>query len=110
MDTGYYECRAMNVVAREPAVGRVRVIITSIKPSVPLNRTHNKPILKKQPSRNPQELSTPFASFTPVVDSNRGTTSGPMWPLKGRPCPISDFCLNGGTCTLFEAIGEYVCQ
>ncbi|KAG9510233.1 hypothetical protein GZH46_01232, partial [Fragariocoptes setiger] len=26
-DTGYYECRAMNVLAREPAVGRFRVLV-----------------------------------------------------------------------------------
>ncbi|CAG2167023.1 unnamed protein product [Oppiella nova] len=76
-DGGYYECRAMNVVSRQPSVARQRVIITS--PS------------KRRPYSSSQTSST--------------STRGPLWP-QVRPCPIPSFCLNGGTCTLYEAVGE----
>ncbi|XP_071438587.1 pro-neuregulin-2, membrane-bound isoform-like [Hetaerina americana] len=33
-----------------------------------------------------------------------------LWPLLGGPCPLPAFCLNGGTCTYYETLGELVCQ
>lgn len=34
-----------------------------------------------------------------------------LWPLVGGPCPADlVYCLNGGTCTFYETIGELVCQ
>ena len=77
-DGGYYECRATNVVSREPSIARQKVIITQSN-----KKTHSSP--------------------------STTTTRGPLWP-QVRPCPIPSFCLNGGTCTLYEAVGEYVCQ
>jgi len=38
----------------------------------------------------------------------QGSTS--LWPLIALPCPIDSFCLNGGTCKYYEAVGELVCQ
>lgn len=34
----------------------------------------------------------------------------PIGFFHGQPCPIPDYCLNGGTCSLYETLGEYVCQ
>jgi hypothetical protein len=85
-DSGYYECRAMNVVAREPSIARQRVIVT---PAISNG---------KQPQKSHTSSST-----------STTTTRGPLWP-QVRPCPIPSFCLNGGACTLYEAVGEYVCQ
>ena len=31
-------------------------------------------------------------------------------PLRSSQCPIQDFCLNGGSCQYFGAIGEQICQ
>ncbi|KZS00816.1 Pro-neuregulin-2, membrane-bound, partial [Daphnia magna] len=36
--------------------------------------------------------------------------SSSLWPLIALPCPIDSFCLNGGTCKYYEAVGELVCQ
>lgn len=34
-----------------------------------------------------------------------------LWPLEGKPCPTNVvYCLNGGTCTYYETIGELTCQ
>ncbi|CAG2108245.1 unnamed protein product [Medioppia subpectinata] len=79
-DSGLYECRARNVVTRQPTVAKKRVRITN------------------QSKRKPHSSSPSSTS-----------TRGPLWP-QVRPCPIPSFCLNGGTCTLYEAVGEYVCQ
>lgn len=87
-DTGYYECRAMNVVAREPAIGRTRVIV-SPTPMV-WNTT-----IKNTVDRGTTTISTQTASTA--------------WHAKGRPCPIATFCLNGGTCSFHENVGEHVC-
>lgn len=79
-DTGYYECRAMNVVAQEPAIGKVRVIVTSFNP------LENK--VKSTTTSSPATFNHP----------------------QGRPCPMASFCLNGATCTMESTYGEYVCQ
>ena len=79
-DTGYYECRAMNVVAQEPAIGKVRVIVTI------------------------------FNSFENKIKSTTTSSPATFNPLQGRPCPMASFCLNGATCTMESTYGEYVCQ
>lgn len=34
-----------------------------------------------------------------------------LWPLAGKPCPMNlVYCLNGGSCTFYETIGEFTCQ
>lgn len=77
-DTGFYECRASNVVASEPSVGRVRVIVTSRRAPAP-----------PPPSQAPAPAD---------------------WAFGPRPCPMADFCLNGGSCDFYAAVGEQVCQ
>ena len=42
-----------------------------------------------------------------LKDSNIPSVGG---PLRSSHCPIHDFCLNGGTCQYFSAIGEQICQ
>ncbi|XP_075233410.1 membrane-bound neuregulin protein vein [Lycorma delicatula] len=44
---------------------------------------------------------------TPITDNI--TT---LWPLLGSKCSseYDSFCLNGGTCTFYETVGEMVCQ
>ena len=31
-------------------------------------------------------------------------------PLSSSSCPISEYCLNGGTCQYYSTIGEQTCQ
>ncbi|XP_054166654.1 uncharacterized protein LOC128964121 [Oppia nitens] len=83
-DGGYYECRAINVVSRHPSTAKHRVYI-----------------IKESSGSGKWQSSSSSTSTT--------TTRGPLWPHV-RPCPIPSFCLNGGTCTLYESVGEYVCQ
>ncbi|KAL4122227.1 hypothetical protein QTP88_014597 [Uroleucon formosanum] len=45
-----------------------------------------------------------------IVNSKPDNTTA-LWPLVGGPCPADlVYCLNGGTCTFYETIGELVCQ
>jgi len=81
-DSGYYECRVQNVASKQPVVVKTRVIIA-------LNQ--------RKPTKAPTEQTTT-------------TTAANLWPLIGQPCPINNFCLNGGVCTFFENVFEYVCQ
>lgn len=81
-DSGYYECRAQNVAFKQPAVVRTRVIVF---------------LTPRKPPKAPKAKTTT-------------TTAANLWPLIGQPCPINNFCLNGGVCTFFENVFEYVCQ
>ena len=56
--------------------------------------------------------------FNPAAEDGANNDSGdqtdrflrkPGW-FQAQPCPISSYCLNGGTCSLYETVGEYVCQ
>ncbi|XP_039293671.1 protein vein-like isoform X1 [Nilaparvata lugens] len=47
------------------------------------------------------------SSATVTITTDNTTT---LWPLNGAPCPIESYCLNGGTCTYYETVGEWVCQ
>lgn len=81
-DNGTYECRAMNVVSKQPSVRRIRVFVTGPKPGGGKGQGKN-------------HHSSSFATST----------------VEGvKKCSVLEFCLNGGTCSLYEGIGEYVCQ
>lgn len=82
-DSGYYECRVQNVAVKQPVVAKTRVIVV-------LNQ--------RKTTKQPKESTTTT------------TTAANLWPLIGAPCPINNFCLNGGVCTFFEDVFEYVCQ
>lgn len=121
IDTGYYECHARNVLRPEPVIARVRVIVTrppptpkpdtsSTQSTASNGHPHQQPPPKVQQSIGP--LPTPPSSgYWPI----RGSKDGGK-PLVGtsnwaiRSCPIRDFCLNGGSCSFYESVGEYVCQ
>ncbi|XP_059475955.1 protein vein isoform X2 [Neocloeon triangulifer] len=50
-----------------------------------------------------------------VTVTNEQTPSRPdnsttLWPLVNTLCPINSYCLNGGTCLYYEAVGELVCE
>lgn len=135
MDTGYYECRASNAASAEPAVGRARVIVTrpskrpkSGQPRLPLTSTpapsSTTTLTPTTTSRHPYIRTTRGSLFTstprpPLASSSSSSSSsrkkGGDRSLAGshewvRSCPIDDFCLNGGLCSFYESIGEYVCQ
>lgn len=46
--------------------------------------------------------------ITTKPDNETNSTAPTIWP--GEPCPIKDFCLNGGKCTFYRIVGEYVCE
>ncbi|XP_050432761.1 protein vein isoform X2 [Adelges cooleyi] len=51
-----------------------------------------------------------ISSAQVIVNSKPDNTTA-LWPLVGGPCPADlVYCLNGGTCTFYETIGELVCQ
>ncbi|KAK2726015.1 pro-neuregulin-2, membrane-bound isoform-like isoform X2 [Artemia franciscana] len=47
---------------------------------------------------------------SPRMSLRPGNVSSTLWPLIAVPCPIESFCLNGGTCKYYEAVGELVCH
>ncbi|XP_015791167.1 uncharacterized protein YMR317W-like isoform X2 [Tetranychus urticae] len=174
MDTGYYECKAINVIAHEPSIGKVRVIVTSLHRNRTLSLTpsssqvstqqpsqlsslssppstfSSKTSFKLSPSKVPpylgsslssqlpsqlsshssslspgQSTSTPSSTLSsspssssfsslPLSPSSSTTPSSSdlanPWHAKGRPCPHNAYCLNGGTCTFYESVGEYACH
>nr|XP_037269205.1 protein vein-like isoform X1 [Rhipicephalus microplus]XP_037269206.1 protein vein-like isoform X1 [Rhipicephalus microplus]XP_037269207.1 protein vein-like isoform X1 [Rhipicephalus microplus] len=85
-DSGLYECRAWNVLRKEPSTVSVSVSVRDRYPPPP-------------PTPEPTRAT---ASTT--------TNDSTLWPLKGRPCPLASYCLNGGTCIFYEAVKEPVCQ
>ncbi|KAL1436455.1 hypothetical protein MTO96_049686 [Rhipicephalus appendiculatus] len=85
-DSGLYECRAWNVLRKEPSAVSVSVSVRDRYPPPP-------------PTPEPTRAT---ASTT--------TNDSTLWPLKGRPCPLASYCLNGGTCIFYEAVKEPVCQ
>lgn len=120
-DTGYYECRARNALVKDPAIGRVRVIVT--RPKV----VTTTPLPSSSFDTFGTLPSDSFGTSSSSGLSNLGGQSPPVvstnWPIRGkdkpfiglsdwaiRSCPIPDFCLNGGSCSFYESVGEYVCQ
>ncbi|XP_046393766.1 protein vein-like isoform X2 [Ischnura elegans] len=89
-DGGVYECRAVSVTGASAAIS-ARVTVVPGAPS--------------PPSMLPAPATAPPPGG--VVRQENTTT---LWPLLGGPCPLPAFCLNGGTCTYYETLGELVCQ
>ncbi|KAF0760050.1 protein vein isoform X1 [Aphis craccivora] len=60
-------------------------------------------------SRASRSVST-FVQMSVEIHSKTLAATA-LWPLVGGPCPADlVYCLNGGTCTFYETIGELVCQ
>ncbi|CAG7832739.1 unnamed protein product [Allacma fusca] len=85
-DIGEYKCEAKNYLGSADA-------ITSV-------------FLRKTPRKKHGSTST----SSPSLPSKAGTTPTTLWPDPSTPCPIDSYCLNGGTCSYYENIGELVCQ
>ena len=43
-------------------------------------------------------------------NNNDGIGNQNIYSEIPQPCPIASFCLNGGTCSLYKHLGEYVCE
>ncbi|KAK4012953.1 hypothetical protein OUZ56_025201 [Daphnia magna] len=86
-DAGLYECRPNNVIGSGTA-SRSKVTVVKVTAS-------------------PSSDLTSKLTGTNLRPAN-GSSS--LWPLIALPCPIDSFCLNGGTCKYYEAVGELVCQ
>ena len=105
MDTGYYECRAMNAVAREPAVLHTRVIVISGKvptPPSPSSDTADAVIgagnsRTTERGRNRVQL---MSTTSPNINS----------PWYEHPCPRPTYCLNAGQCIYIKPLAEYYCK
>ena len=114
LDTGYYECRASSQGSALPSVARVRVVVTKARGRRP-------PAQPAPPSQVPSRrataaaATTTAAAFTTADSPRRPTATGSPFLLppnewQARSCPVPGFCLNGGQCTFYESVGEYVCQ
>nr|XP_027200253.1 myb-like protein I [Dermatophagoides pteronyssinus] len=159
-DHGTYECRAMNVVSKEPSVKRFHVNV-----QWPINHLKHRKTLLGKHNRHPSS-STSSTSFTSSSSSyssgvrktkidndntrnnviigtnhynihqitdnndnsddifnynhqqqmnnnnnnNDGIGNQNIYSEIPQPCPIASFCLNGGTCSLYKHLGEYVCE
>ena len=120
-DQGYYECRAMNVVSTEPAVRRFQVIVdraqeskSTTKAPQPFRPITNSattslynPARDKVSEDDRTKNTVSVSETTSVSDVSEKPKS--LW-FQAKPCPMSSYCLNGGTCSLYETVGEYVCQ
>lgn len=118
-ETGIYECRAMNVVAREPVVGTYTLLVLPAQYALV-------PMQPELVARQAEPAPTPSAAPTPAQASlapprqqqqpERNETNNSIqqeWPEKGQPCPREahdNFCLNKGTCVLIGHIEEYYCK
>lgn len=121
-DSGIYKCQAMNVASKQPAVKYFQVFVN--------NRNHrkNRPSLSVQSSstisknnKNDENIDhDPLSvqlsnnaddqlsnNVSPYGRSNSDNYFGEERTMK---CPLSEFCLNGSKCFLYESLGEYVCQ
>ncbi|VVC29079.1 Hypothetical protein CINCED_3A006332 [Cinara cedri] len=45
-----------------------------------------------------------------VVVNSKPDNSTALWQLLGGPCSGESYCLNGGTCSFFQTIGELACS
>ncbi|XP_065208283.1 protein vein isoform X3 [Planococcus citri] len=55
-----------------------------------------------------QSISPVSSSATVNINTR---VNNNLWPLAGKPCPMDlVYCLNGGSCTFYETIGEFTCQ
>ncbi|KAL1454908.1 hypothetical protein WDU94_009037, partial [Cyamophila willieti] len=50
------------------------------------------------------------SAFAEVSINLRPDSTTTLWPLVGGPCPLDSYCLNGGSCTYYDTVGELVCQ
>lgn len=83
-DRGVYECRAGNVVQKEPVSASASLVVT----------------------RKRRKTTTAPATTTPLSTS----TSTQSSPWTTEPCREIDFCNNGGTCIFYKDVQEYVCH
>nr|CAH0108387.1 unnamed protein product [Daphnia galeata] len=102
-DAGLYECRPTNVIGTGTAS---RSKVTVVKVTAVPSSSSSSSLSDSSSSPPSSKLS---ASLRPVNGSSSSTGSS-LWPLIALPCPIDSFCLNGGTCKYYEAVGELVCQ
>jgi len=112
LDTGYYECRASNALVKEPAVARVRVIVTRpVQSTTPKSHTQKIPKWSSPSPRlsHNKTDSNPTTTLKTVTSTMREPPT-PTNEYQTRSCPIPNFCLNGGQCTFYESVGEYVCK
>ncbi|XP_035703079.1 pro-neuregulin-2, membrane-bound isoform isoform X3 [Folsomia candida] len=111
-DVGVYRCEAKNVFGS--AYASVRV---SLSPSTLVSASGGAtPAISTKPKAT-TTTTTSTTNTNPVVKkpsssfNSIGTTATTtLWPLEARECPYDSYCLNGGVCSYFETIGEFVCQ
>lgn len=92
-DTGRYECRAKNKLASKPVSNFTRIEVLP-KDYVPTSK------------------STNDEQDRPLIDSKLLTEQPIGWGYPGSNCPHEGgdlFCLNGGKCVFFMAVGEPAC-
>ncbi|XP_046453807.1 uncharacterized protein LOC124201689 isoform X2 [Daphnia pulex] len=100
-DAGLYECRPSNVIGTGTAS---RSKVTVVKVTAGPSSSSSSSSLS-----DPSSSSKLSGSLRPSNGSSSSSSSS-LWPLIALPCPIDSFCLNGGTCKYYEAVGELVCQ
>lgn len=107
MDTGYYECHAINPVSM--SIGRVRVIVTRLVKPSPVGSAPPSKDLPTEGTGTTTTATTAIPFSGPTAESREKLPWAPSdWQV--RSCPIADYCLNGGQCSFYESVGEYVCQ
>ncbi|KAK3931232.1 Protein vein, partial [Frankliniella fusca] len=56
-----------------------------------------------------QDSASAAVSVQAEADARQDNTTT-LWPLVGTGCFFDAYCLNGGTCTYYDTVGELVCQ
>lgn len=82
---------------------------SQVPPSSSLNPNQNYPV-SVPPSGTSRRPVEPPDYYDSHETSQNPFSRKPIGFFHGQPCPIPDYCLNGGTCSLYETLGEYVCQ
>ena len=101
--TGLYACSVSN--ARGKDTKSYNISIEKRKSS-----TNNIPRTKYSSSSSSSSIKT--ISGRPGSKPTTSTTSAPRHvnPAADAPCPLSGYCLNGGTCSFIPWLGELSCS
>ena len=86
-----------------------RPISPSITPYLPPSTSTSKRPTDPREFNPSIEVDGASGGSTGSAGNREFTERKPGW-FQAQPCPISSYCLNGGTCSLYETVGEYVCQ
>jgi len=105
----HLQCHAFNSYGHTSQVKMGKMRTSSVRRA---RVTTSAPVRRKSARRiQDTQLRAFRTQANSLQDSSSNLRSSlPLSPLRSAPCPIKDFCMNGGTCDFYSTIGEQTCQ